>query len=72
VTYNNPSSPRAVPSLRKIAGESNVKENSADHGGGGFRLFRAGSASFFYMVGVTPQGTDVTTAPANHSPLFYS
>ena len=23
------------------------------------------------MVGVTPQGTDVVTAPANHSPLFY-
>ena len=23
------------------------------------------------MVGVTPKGTDVVTAPANHSPLFY-
>jgi amidohydrolase len=23
------------------------------------------------MVGVTPKGTDVLTAPSNHSPLFY-
>jgi metal-dependent amidase/aminoacylase/carboxypeptidase family protein len=23
------------------------------------------------MVGVTPKGTNVLTAPANHSPLFY-
>jgi len=23
------------------------------------------------MVGVTPKGTDVLTAPANHSSLFY-
>jgi hypothetical protein len=27
--------------------------------------------AFFFMVGSTPKGTDVLTAPANHSPLFY-
>jgi amidohydrolase len=27
--------------------------------------------SLFFMVGVTPKGTDPVTAPANHSPLFY-
>jgi len=72
VTYNNPElTARLLPSLRKIAGESNVKEIPLITAAEDFAYFAQAVPSFFYMVGVTPQGTDVTTAPANHSPLFY-
>ncbi|HET9473842.1 MAG TPA: hypothetical protein VFO82_08110, partial [Steroidobacteraceae bacterium] len=36
-----------------------------------FAYFSDVVPSVFYMVGVTPRGTDVVAAPANHSPLFY-
>jgi amidohydrolase len=62
---------RLLPSLRKVAGDSNVKEIPLITAGEDFAYFAQAVPSFFFMVGVTPQGTDVTTAPANHSPLFY-
>jgi len=72
VTYNNPElTARVLPSLRKIAGDANVKEIPLITGAEDFAYFAQAVPSFFFMVGVTPKGTDVTTAPANHSPLFY-
>ena len=72
VTYNNPElTARVLPSLRKVAGDANVKEIPLITGAEDFAYFAQAVPSFFFMVGVTPQGTDVTTAPANHSPLFY-
>ena len=72
VTYNNPAlTARVLPSLRKVAGDANVKEIPLITGSEDFAYFAQAVPSFFFMVGVTPQGTDVTTAPANHSPLFY-
>jgi amidohydrolase len=72
VTYNNPDlTARVLPSLRKVAGDANVKEIPLITGSEDFAYFAQAVPSFFFMVGVTPQGTDVTTAPANHSPLFY-
>ena len=72
VTYNNPElTARLLPSLRRVAGDSNVKEIPLITAGEDFAYFAQAVPSFFFMVGVTPQGTDVTTAPANHSPLFY-
>ncbi len=72
VTYNNPGlTARVLPSLRKVAGEANVKEIPLITGSEDFAYFSDAVPSVFYMVGVTPQGTDVVAAPANHSPLFY-
>jgi amidohydrolase len=72
VTYNNPElMARVLPSLRKVAGEANVKEIPLITGAEDFAYFAQAVPSVFYMVGVTPRNTDVTAAPANHSPLFY-
>jgi amidohydrolase len=72
VTYNNPElTARVLPSLRKVAGAANVKEISLITGSEDFAYFGEKIPAFFFMVGVTPKGTDVLTAPANHSPLFY-
>jgi amidohydrolase len=72
VTYNNPElTARVLPSLRKVAGEANVKEIPLITGAEDFAYFAQAVPGFFFMVGTTPQGTEVTTAPSNHSPLFY-
>ena len=72
VTYNNPElTARVLPSLRKVAGAANVKEIALITGSEDFAYYGEKIPSFFFMVGSTPKGTDVLTAPANHSPLFY-
>jgi amidohydrolase len=72
VTYNNPElTARVLPSLQKIAGGANLKEIPLITGAEDFAYFGEKIPSFFFMVGVTPKGTDVKDAPANHSPLFY-
>lgn len=72
VTYNDPQlSARVLPSLQKVAGEANVKQVPLITGSEDFAYYGQKIPAFFFMVGVTPKGTDVLTAPANHSPLFY-
>ena len=72
VTFNNPElTERVLPSLRKVAGAGNVKQMPLITGGEDFAYYGQKIPAFFLMVGVTPKGTDVLTAPANHSPLFY-
>jgi amidohydrolase len=72
VTYNDPElTARVLPSLQKIAGADNVKEIPLITGAEDFAYYGEKIPSFFFMVGVTPKGTSVITAPANHSPLFY-
>ncbi|MEO8018042.1 MAG: amidohydrolase [Pseudomonadota bacterium] len=72
VTYNNPElTARVLPSLRKVAGAANVNEMPLITGAEDFAYYGQKIPAFFFMVGVTPKGTDVLTAPANHSPLFY-
>jgi amidohydrolase len=71
VTYNNPElTARVLPSLRRVAGAANVREIPLITAGEDFAYFGEKVPAFFFMVGVTPKGTDVTTAPPNHSPLF--
>ena len=52
-------------------GRGQREGDRAHHGVGRFRVLRREGSGFFFMVGITPKGTDVLTAPANHSPLFY-
>jgi amidohydrolase len=72
VTYNNPElTQRVLPSLQKAAGAENVKQIPLITGSEDFAYFGEKIPAFFFMVGITPKGTNVLTAPANHSPLFY-
>ena len=72
VTYNNPElTERVLPSLQKAAGAENVKQIPLITGSEDFAYFGEKIPAFFFMVGITPKGTNVLTAPANHSPLFY-
>jgi amidohydrolase len=72
VTFNDPElTARVLPSLKKVAGAENVKEIPLITGAEDFAYYGEKIPSFFFMVGVTPKGTNVITAPANHSPLFY-
>ena len=72
VTYNNPElTARVLPSLQRVAGADQVKEIPLITGSEDFAYFGEKVPSFFFMVGITPKGTNVLTAPANHSPLFY-
>ena len=72
VTYNDPKlTARVLPLLRTVAGEQNVREIALITGAEDFAYFAQAVPSFFFMVGVTPPGTKVEDAPANHSPLFY-
>ena len=72
VTYNDPKLiARLLPSLRAVAGADNVQEIPLITAAEDFAYFAQAVPSFFYMVGVTPQGTDPVTAPANHSDRFF-
>lgn len=62
---------RVLPTLRKVFGEANVHEIPLITAGEDFAFFSQQVPGFYFFVGVTPPGTDVTTAPSNHSPLFY-
>jgi amidohydrolase len=64
--------PRAVTSLQRAAGPAvSVAEMPFVTGAEDFAYYGRQVPSFFYFVGVTPQGQDAATAPSNHSPLFY-
>jgi amidohydrolase len=72
VTYNDPKlTARILPSLRSVAGADNVQEMPLITASEDFAYFAQTVPSVFYMVGVTPKGTDPVTAPANHSDRFY-
>jgi amidohydrolase len=72
VTYNNPElTERVVPSLRKAAGEANVRTIPLETGAEDFAFFAQKVPSFFFFVGVTPADQNPVAAPSNHSPLFY-
>lgn len=72
VTVNDPKlTDRMVPSLRRVAGEKNVKVVPLVTGSEDFAYFANTVPSFFFFVGVTPPDQDPVTAPVNHSPLFY-
>ena len=72
VTFNNPElTAKLLPSLQRVAGAENVKQIPLITGAEDFAYYGQKVPSFFFMVGVTPKGTNVLDAPANHSPLFY-
>jgi amidohydrolase len=72
VVMNDPKlSARVLPVLRRVVGETKVKEIPLITGSEDFAYFANEVPSFFYMVGVSPTEQDLKTVPENHSPLFY-
>ncbi|MBC8025586.1 MAG: amidohydrolase [Steroidobacteraceae bacterium] len=72
VTVNDPKlTTRMLPSLNRVAGETNVREVPLVTGAEDFAYFAREIPSFYFAVGVTPAGQDAVAAPVNHSPLFY-
>jgi amidohydrolase len=72
VLNNDPAlTARMLPTLRQVAGDANVREIPLITAGEDFAFFSQQVPGLYFFVGVTPPATDVTTAPANHSPLFY-
>jgi metal-dependent amidase/aminoacylase/carboxypeptidase family protein len=62
---------RMLPTLARVAGETNVHESPLVTGAEDFAYFAREIPSFYFSVGVTPVGQDAIAAPVNHSPLFF-
>jgi len=61
----------AVPTLSRVAGGENVSVGPKVTGGEDFSEYQKKIPGFFFFVGVTPLGTDVSKVAMNHSPRFY-
>ncbi|WP_170134670.1 amidohydrolase [Steroidobacter cummioxidans] len=62
---------RALPSLKRVAGDDKVVNLPLITGSEDFAYYADLIPSLFFYVGVTPPGQDANAAPSNHSPLFY-
>lgn len=72
VTYNDESlTERMLPTLSRVAGESNVFLSPKITGYEDFSCYQQRVPGFFYFIGVTPKGADLRKAAPNHSPRFY-
>lgn len=72
VTVNHPAlTARAVPSLEKAVGATNVVEMDLNMGAEDFSFYAREVPGFFFFVGATPKGQDPVKAPSNHSPEFF-
>jgi amidohydrolase len=70
VTFNDLTlTERAVPTLKRVAGEDNVYVAQKITGYEDFSYYQQRIPGFFYFLGITPPGTQ--RAAPNHSPRFY-
>jgi amidohydrolase len=73
VTRNDPAlTERMAATLRRVAGESNVRLASLTGTAEDFSFFQQKVPGMFIFLGVTPRDQDHTKAPQNHSPLFFA
>lgn len=56
--------------LVSVAGEEKVITNDLTTGSEDFSFFQQQVPGLFIFLGITPEGTDLSTVAANHSPLF--
>jgi amidohydrolase len=71
VTLNDPALvARMLPTLRRVAGDSNVKEVPPVTVSEDFSYYGQKAPAFFFFLGVTPPDIDWRTAAPNHSPKF--
>ncbi|MCA0892720.1 amidohydrolase [Microbulbifer agarilyticus] len=72
VTVNNPAlTEEAIPTLKAAAGDDKVMVIPKITGAEDFSFFANEIPGFYYFLGVTPEGTDPSSAASNHSPQFY-
>ena len=62
---------QAVPTLIKAAGGENVNVGPKITASEDFSEYQKIIPGFFFFLGVTPKGTDVSKAASNHSPRFF-
>jgi amidohydrolase len=71
-TVNDPAlTERMAPTLKRAAGEANVKVQPRVMVAEDFSYFQQQVPGLFYFVGITPKDQDMGAAPPNHSPRFY-
>ena len=72
ITYNDPAlTERMAPSLRRAAGNDNVRVVNPVLGAEDFSFFQQKVPGLFFWVGTRPKNQTPEEAPSNHSPLFY-
>ncbi len=73
VTRNDPAlTERMVPTLKRVAGEAQVKVGALTGTAEDFSYFQQDVPGLFFFLGVTPPSQDPSTAALNHSPLFFA
>ena len=60
-----------LPTLKAVAGADNVILAQKQTVSEDFSCYGEVIPALFFFLGVTPKGTDPSTAPSNHSPRFY-
>ena len=72
VTYNDPAlTERMAPTLRRVAGSDKVGITAAKTTAEDFSRYQEKIPGLFFFLGITPPGTDPSTAAPNHSPRFF-
>jgi len=72
ITYNDPTvTERMAPTLRRVAGPSNVEVVNATLGAEDFSFFQQKVPGLFFWLGTRPKNQTAEQAASNHSPLFY-
>ena len=73
VTRNDPAlTDRMVPTLKRVAGEAQVKVGALTGTAEDFSYFGQDVPGLFFFLGVTPSSQDPSKAALNHSPLFFA
>lgn len=62
---------RMLPTLQRVAGESNVKLRAKITGSEDFSFFAQQAPGLFIFLGGTPKGTDMSKVAYNHSSHFF-
>jgi amidohydrolase len=73
VTYNDPAlTERMLPTLKRVAGDSNVVTSQLSTPAEDFALYQKEIPGKFFFLAITPRDKDYLTAPRNHSPYFFA
>ena len=72
ITYNDPAlTERSAPTLRRVAGNDNVRVVNAVLGAEDFSFFQQKVPGLFFWLGTRPKDQTAEQAASNHSPLFF-
>jgi amidohydrolase len=73
VTYNDPAlTERMIPTLKRVAGDSNVVTSQLSTPAEDFALYQKQIPGMFFFLGITPRDKDPMTVPLKHSHNFFA